>query len=365
MANLRERHRRREDAFRAYYDDRKDALDRAGEVLESLLRRLLRGQPSLSNVTILRRVKDREECLRKFKRKYMGGLLAADADYAIQDYISDLVGLRVICRYKSEIPRIRALLAWEFQVLGTTDKTALLEESESGFGYAGLHLDLKLKESTENLSAFRRAQGIPFEVQIRTVIQDAWSVLDHGIKYKRSIPRDLKRRINALAALFEIADREFESIRDLSGKLERRASVRAVGVTEAVLDVFTFQTIFSEAFPGSVPSPRSADRFVHDILQRQPWLSGQTFQTLLNRSLETVNRFEDAIVVQGERPLSDTSKVRHALYLSDRDLFGNLLWRHKAEKLDGWLKKQESIVTAPEQSKRKSGSGESHGRKKR
>ncbi|MGZ7142680.1 hypothetical protein ACXWOE_09685, partial [Streptococcus pyogenes] len=40
------------------------------------------------------------------------------------------------------------------------------------------------------------------------------SVLDHKIKYKKSIPGQLKRRINVLAALFELADREFRQIRD-------------------------------------------------------------------------------------------------------------------------------------------------------
>ena len=48
-----------------------------------------------------------------------------------------------------------------------------------------------------------------FELQIRTIIQDSWSVLDHKIKYKKSIPGQLKRRINVLSALFELADREF------------------------------------------------------------------------------------------------------------------------------------------------------------
>ena len=58
-----------------------------------------------------------------------------------------------------------------------------------------------------------------FEVRIRTVIQDAWSVLDHKIKYKKSIPNDLKRRINILSALFELADREFKEIRNATTEL--------------------------------------------------------------------------------------------------------------------------------------------------
>jgi ppGpp synthetase/RelA/SpoT-type nucleotidyltranferase len=55
-------------------------------------------------------------------------------------------------------------------------------------------------------------KNIRIELQIRTVIQDAWSILDHKIKYKNSIPQNLKRRINRLSALFEIADEEFLNI---------------------------------------------------------------------------------------------------------------------------------------------------------
>ena len=55
-------------------------------------------------------------------------------------------------------------------------------------------------------------KNIRIELQIRTVIQDAWSILDHKIKYKNSIPQKLKRRINRLSALFEIADEEFLNI---------------------------------------------------------------------------------------------------------------------------------------------------------
>ena len=54
----------------------------------------------------------------------------------------------------------------------------------------------------------------PSDAAGRTIIQDSWSVLDHKIKYKKSIPGSLKRRINVLSALFELADREFRQIRD-------------------------------------------------------------------------------------------------------------------------------------------------------
>lgn len=46
------------------------------------------------------RVKDREECIRKFQRKYQDKLEANDQPYEIKDYLSDLVAIRVVCLYE-------------------------------------------------------------------------------------------------------------------------------------------------------------------------------------------------------------------------------------------------------------------------
>lgn len=93
-------------------------------------------------------------------------------------------------------------------LLEESDKTQQLEE-EGAFGYKGLHLDLKLLPNRQELPEYRRFRDLRFEVQLRTIVQDAWSALDHKIKYKKNIPHVLKRRINRLAAIFELADQEF------------------------------------------------------------------------------------------------------------------------------------------------------------
>ena len=73
---------------------------------------------------------------------------------------------------------------------------------------------------------YQRYSNLRFEVQIRTIIQDAWSVLDHKIKYKKSIPLNMKRRINTLAALFELADREFFSIRQETDNVVQKCQTK-------------------------------------------------------------------------------------------------------------------------------------------
>lgn len=53
------------------------------------------------------------------------------------------------------------------------------------------------------------------EIQTRTVLQDAWAIIDHHLVYKNesSIPSILRERLNLLAGNFEKADEEFKSIR--------------------------------------------------------------------------------------------------------------------------------------------------------
>jgi ppGpp synthetase/RelA/SpoT-type nucleotidyltranferase len=83
-----------------------------------------------------------------------------------------------------------------------------------------------LRNRLEDLPDANRFKHLKIELQIRTVIQDAWSILDHKIKYKNSIPQNLKRRINRLSALFEIADDEFLNIQKEISQLERKINSR-------------------------------------------------------------------------------------------------------------------------------------------
>ena len=76
---------------------------------------------------------------------------------------------------------------------------------------------LSEKYKVENYDQIR---NIPFEVQIRTVAQDAWASISHYLDYKKEsdIPRHLKRDFSALSELFYVADTHFEFVSE--GQLE-------------------------------------------------------------------------------------------------------------------------------------------------
>lgn len=200
--------------FRDYYDANIAMLRDAEKSLRTQILSALADQPSFATPHVVSRIKAREECISKFQRKYLPRLAQAGTRYEIKSYIGDLIGVRVICLYAPDIMEIARLLEEEFDVLDFTDKTREVEVTADTFRYKGLHLDMALSARRRSLPAYARFASVRFEVQVRTAIQDAWSTLDQAIKYKKQVPHELSRRINALAALFEIADREFLAIRD-------------------------------------------------------------------------------------------------------------------------------------------------------
>lgn len=50
---------------------------------------------------------------------------------------------------------------------------------------------------------------------MRTILQDAWAIIDHHLSYKHEsdVPKVLKRKLNGLSGLFETADDQFDLVR--------------------------------------------------------------------------------------------------------------------------------------------------------
>jgi len=141
------------------------------------------------------------------------GVLADDSTADPLRAITDQVGVRVITYVQRDIDAVAGLLAEQFTVLDDRDLGE--ETARAGrFGYASRHLLVS------------RAPGAPTaydplfcaSIQLRTVLQHAWAEFEHDIRYKGTVPPeqvpDLDRRFTLAAGLLELADKEFEAIRD-------------------------------------------------------------------------------------------------------------------------------------------------------
>jgi ppGpp synthetase/RelA/SpoT-type nucleotidyltranferase len=348
---------REERAFRKYYDSNRQRFETAKNAYVSLITARLKQGDSDAVSKIEARVKDKEECLKKFERKYRARLEADEQPYEIKNYISDLIGIRIICLYEDRIATIAQLLTQSFKLIEVTDKIAAIESTEDSFGYKGLHMDLALPDELASQPKYLAVAAFPFEVQIRSLIQDAWSVLDHEIKYKKSIPNELKRRINVLSALFELADREFKEIRNATTELIEQATATPVSdsgtersdgggttatpASEKIVNAFNFLRVAGHFFKEFEFEDDKVDDFVQDILRLDSSFTRADLHQSLLENLKTVRDYRDDFIANNsERIFSPYSSIRHCLYLNDPETFHKILSKGARERFDAWGEKR-------------------------
>lgn len=325
-------------AFRDYYNEQQTLIHEAESTFKNLISSLLIRAPLESSPKVQSRVKDREECITKFILKYQSYLEDARLKYEIKDHITDLIGIRVICLYEDEVKIIGDIIREHFKILEMTDKSAEIEDTDGEFGYKGLHLDIKINSVRIKLPEYAQISPFRAEVQIRTIVQDAWSTLDHKIKYKKSIPKKLKRRISALAAQFEQIDREFVSLRDESKSMESSASQIVVGVDGAKtpLTAFEFPNVLRKHRLDYVFSPSAIDGFVSEILDRKSNYTAKDLDSAIESWLPTIEGYKNFCAF-GMNPYT---VVRHILYVSDPELFGLMLFDKQRANFDSWNKSE-------------------------
>jgi hypothetical protein len=235
-----------------------------------------------------------------------------------------------------------------------------VESTEEFFGYKGLHMDLALNDEMASLPKYLPYADNSFEVQIRSLIQDAWSVLDHKIKYKKSIPIDLKRRINILSALFELADREFKEIRNATIELMQQETVAPIfeqlddtpktaipGGTPTggkTLNAFNFLRIAGHFFKDFAFDDFKVDSFVNDILKLHSGFEKSDFHQCLDDNLHIVKEFHEHLLAENPaKVFSPFTSIRHCLYLYDREVFERILFKKTRGRFVDWLNEAQQI----------------------
>ena len=164
-----------------------------------------------------------------------GKLELKGAKYKSLADITDILGMRVITFYLDDVDKVASAIERLFEVdwEDSVDKRKL--HDLDSFGYLSLHY-------------ICRTPGLPyrFEVQMRTILQHAWSTLDHDTGYKSGveIPRYYIRNINQLAGMLELVDEQFSRIRtELTDYRRRMQSLVASGnLDEVPLDGDTFRS---------------------------------------------------------------------------------------------------------------------------
>lgn len=182
------------------YDIRKENSKPLIDEVKYILYRAI-NKENIKIHSLIQRIKGFDSFLDKSKRKGFKHPFNA---------VHDLIGFRIICLFLEDINKIGELLNKEFNIFGTEDKSK--EMRYNVFGYMASHYKAKLKDES-TLTGL--AKDYTFEIQVRTIAQDAWASLSHYLEYKKEsvLPINLKRDFYALSGLFYIADTHFSILR--------------------------------------------------------------------------------------------------------------------------------------------------------
>jgi ppGpp synthetase/RelA/SpoT-type nucleotidyltranferase len=131
--------------------------------------------------------------------------------------ITDQIGARVITYVTSDVAAVADVVKDQLSVVDDKD-LGQATANEGRFGYVSRHLQVSLDPVWLGPLPADLLRVPSAQIQIRTVLQHAWAEFEHDIRYKGTIPQalapDLNRRFTLAAGLLELADREFEVIRD-------------------------------------------------------------------------------------------------------------------------------------------------------
>ncbi|NBC29280.1 MAG: tetratricopeptide repeat protein [Spirochaetes bacterium] len=146
-----------------------------------------------------------------------------DPHHSSPDYveITDLLGLRIVCPFLSDAGRAETFIEETFTVLEKERKG--VPGNGATFGYASTHYLCEVPDdlADEDCDAF--------EVQVRTILQDAWAEVEHELIYKSEdtpLNEPAKRKLAALNASLTLADMVFEEIRDSQRRLQSQLTQR-------------------------------------------------------------------------------------------------------------------------------------------
>jgi putative GTP pyrophosphokinase len=169
-------------------------------------------------------VKGRVKEFNSFFKKYLR-LLKNDPPVSGPPLITDLLGIRIVCPFIEDITGVEELIKKNFEIIEVERKGAHYSFKE--FGYESTHLLIKIPQ--DMVEKRGKIDCDVVEIQIRTILQNAWAEVEHELVYKAEFtPFDepMKRKLAAVNASLFLADIVFQEIRayqrQLNAELDKR-----------------------------------------------------------------------------------------------------------------------------------------------
>jgi ppGpp synthetase/RelA/SpoT-type nucleotidyltranferase len=206
------------------------------ERLAEYVFRFVRDDPSAPKESIhaiIYRIKDEARLIEKIDQENSSSAIDVKSitHKNFQERIGDIIGIRIICLRLSDIKKVETyleLLAEEkiLQFIREPDykRSFVLPIDPGGdaqqavnpqySGYSSIHYQVKLGENSDASDEFKR---IPVELQLRTILEEAWGEIDHKYRYAYSrigdpIPKYIHSGFYNLSAYLQAAAMQAEHL---------------------------------------------------------------------------------------------------------------------------------------------------------
>lgn len=270
----------------AEFESKKQSLttfcDRTRDLIEQILL-----EANIPFQSVQSRVKSKE----KLKQKY----LDPEKNYTQLADITDQAGLRVITYYEDEVDNVVEKLKQEFDI-DEKNSVDRRETEPDKFGYYALNYVCKYPSRRTSQLEYKKFADVWCEIQVTSILRHAWSEIEHPwYDLKRAYPDDIRRRFARMAALMEIAEREFLDLRKIRSDYQRSLDVRvAANVPNIPVDAVSLRSFIEHE-----PLVAKIDKSLSAIIRRD--ISGsysdQSLSTITKAAhfagLETLQQIEE------------------------------------------------------------------------
>lgn len=175
-------------------------------------------------------VKGRIKSFASYYKKYKK-YLSIHGKKSVIPPINDFMGIRIICPFKEDVEKAKKIIGKNFNIEEVERKghTSYLEGRDTfrEFGYESTHLLIRIPQDIIQLHG--EPGSYIAEIQIRTIMQDAWAEIEHELFYKTETTPlfdKMQRKLAAVSASFFLADSIFDEIRKYQRKLVRQLDKR-------------------------------------------------------------------------------------------------------------------------------------------
>ena len=135
----------------------------------------------------------------------------------MQEYLTDIAGVRVICSFIEDIYKLAELLLSQDDIILVEIKDYIKNPKPNG--YRSLHLIIEIPIFLSHEKKHMRV-----EVQFRTIAMDFWASLEHQLKYKKKIenPEKIANELKYCADVITEVDMRMQDIRYMIDEVEKK-----------------------------------------------------------------------------------------------------------------------------------------------